>query len=282
MSVLSLPSVPPRPKDAPLPGPPLRDRPRHRPLALDDQPHRHRLRGSVSITLRVKSLSTRSVTTTNRNPPDLPEDDAPPDYVATNLRRCPGCGGMVYQWPCLRAACGTALSRDQTWSRSTAAASPARTSPATPHSGSKLLPAKNPDDPSTNDQYPQSQIPIQNPQSAVASLPTSTKSSSNAKPNPSSASCSSASAAKASRSACSCCEAVAGSQAWSRRSAQRDAPCRNSAWVSSVLQPPNTCDHVACRQAARALASEEQDNCEHERTKHRRPSVGRNGRKSRR
>jgi hypothetical protein len=33
-------------------------------------------------------------------PPDLPEDDAPPDYVATNLRRCAGCGGMVYQWPC--------------------------------------------------------------------------------------------------------------------------------------------------------------------------------------
>jgi hypothetical protein len=32
---------------------------------------------------------------------DLPEDDAPPDYVATRLRRCPGCGGMVYQWPCL-------------------------------------------------------------------------------------------------------------------------------------------------------------------------------------
>ena len=32
---------------------------------------------------------------------DLPEDDAPPDYVATNLRRCQGCGGMVYQWPCL-------------------------------------------------------------------------------------------------------------------------------------------------------------------------------------
>ena len=32
---------------------------------------------------------------------DLPEDDAPPDYVATNLRRCTSCGGMVYQWPCL-------------------------------------------------------------------------------------------------------------------------------------------------------------------------------------
>ena len=32
---------------------------------------------------------------------DLPEDDAPPDYIAANLRRCTGCGGMVYQWPCL-------------------------------------------------------------------------------------------------------------------------------------------------------------------------------------
>ena len=32
---------------------------------------------------------------------DLPEDDAPPEYVASNLRRCPACGGMVYQWPCL-------------------------------------------------------------------------------------------------------------------------------------------------------------------------------------
>jgi hypothetical protein len=32
---------------------------------------------------------------------DLPEDDAPPEYVASNLRRCPHCGGMVYQWPCL-------------------------------------------------------------------------------------------------------------------------------------------------------------------------------------
>jgi hypothetical protein len=32
---------------------------------------------------------------------ELPEDDPPPDYVAANLRRCPGCGGLVYQWPCL-------------------------------------------------------------------------------------------------------------------------------------------------------------------------------------
>jgi hypothetical protein len=32
---------------------------------------------------------------------DLPEDDAPPDYLAANLRRCEGCGGMVYHWPCM-------------------------------------------------------------------------------------------------------------------------------------------------------------------------------------
>jgi len=32
---------------------------------------------------------------------DLPEDDAPPDYLAANLRRCEGCGGVVYHWPCL-------------------------------------------------------------------------------------------------------------------------------------------------------------------------------------
>lgn len=32
---------------------------------------------------------------------ELPEDDAPPDYAAENLRRCPECGAMVYVWPCL-------------------------------------------------------------------------------------------------------------------------------------------------------------------------------------
>ena len=33
---------------------------------------------------------------------DLPDDyDAPPDYLAANLRRCEGCGGTVYRWPCL-------------------------------------------------------------------------------------------------------------------------------------------------------------------------------------
>lgn len=38
---------------------------------------------------------------------ELPEDDAPPDYSAANLRRCPGCGAMVYVWPCL--ACRMAV-----------------------------------------------------------------------------------------------------------------------------------------------------------------------------
>jgi hypothetical protein len=38
---------------------------------------------------------------------DLPEDDGPPDYLAANLRRCAGCGAMVYVWPCL--ACRMAV-----------------------------------------------------------------------------------------------------------------------------------------------------------------------------
>jgi hypothetical protein len=32
---------------------------------------------------------------------EIGEDDAPPDYDAKNLRRCPGCGAMVYLWPCI-------------------------------------------------------------------------------------------------------------------------------------------------------------------------------------
>ena len=32
---------------------------------------------------------------------ELPEDDPPPGYEARNMRRCHGCGGMVYLWPCL-------------------------------------------------------------------------------------------------------------------------------------------------------------------------------------
>src|SRR5262245_48062432 len=39
---------------------------------------------------------------------DLPEEDAPPEYVASNLCRCPTCGAMVYLWPCL--ACRLATS----------------------------------------------------------------------------------------------------------------------------------------------------------------------------
>jgi hypothetical protein len=32
---------------------------------------------------------------------ELPEDDAPADFVSSELRRCTGCGAMVYRWPCL-------------------------------------------------------------------------------------------------------------------------------------------------------------------------------------
>src|SRR5690242_14721350 len=32
---------------------------------------------------------------------ELPVDDAPADYDAKNLRRCGGCGAMVYVWPCV-------------------------------------------------------------------------------------------------------------------------------------------------------------------------------------
>ena len=28
-------------------------------------------------------------------------DDLPPGFDQRNLRRCPGCGAMVYLWPCL-------------------------------------------------------------------------------------------------------------------------------------------------------------------------------------
>ena len=31
----------------------------------------------------------------------LPEDDTPPGYDPTNIRRCQGCGSLVYLWPCL-------------------------------------------------------------------------------------------------------------------------------------------------------------------------------------
>lgn len=31
----------------------------------------------------------------------LPEDDTPPGYDPTHIRRCSGCGSLVYLWPCL-------------------------------------------------------------------------------------------------------------------------------------------------------------------------------------
>jgi len=42
---------------------------------------------------------------------DLPEDDAPPDYLAGNMRRCGGCGAMVYLWPCLACQMATMTQR---------------------------------------------------------------------------------------------------------------------------------------------------------------------------
>ena len=41
----------------------------------------------------------------------LPVDDAPPDYLAQNLRRCPGCGAMIYVSPCIACKLGTAVQR---------------------------------------------------------------------------------------------------------------------------------------------------------------------------
>jgi len=38
---------------------------------------------------------------------ELPEDDAPPDYSVEDMRRCSGCGAIVYVWPCL--ACRMAV-----------------------------------------------------------------------------------------------------------------------------------------------------------------------------
>jgi hypothetical protein len=37
---------------------------------------------------------------------DLPVDDAPADYVAKNLRRCGGCGAMIYVLPCVACQAG--------------------------------------------------------------------------------------------------------------------------------------------------------------------------------
>lgn len=31
----------------------------------------------------------------------LPNDDRPPGFDPTNIRRCRGCGALVYLWPCL-------------------------------------------------------------------------------------------------------------------------------------------------------------------------------------
>jgi hypothetical protein len=41
-----------------------------------------------------------------RRPRRVPvPDDAPPGYDPDRVRRCPGCGGNVYLWPCLKCLC---------------------------------------------------------------------------------------------------------------------------------------------------------------------------------
>lgn len=42
---------------------------------------------------------------------ELPVDNAPADYEAQNLRRCPGCGAMVYIWPCPACKLATCTQR---------------------------------------------------------------------------------------------------------------------------------------------------------------------------
>src|SRR5678815_5115307 len=40
---------------------------------------------------------------------ELLEDDGPADYQAQNLRRCPGCGAMIYVTPCLACCMANAV-----------------------------------------------------------------------------------------------------------------------------------------------------------------------------
>lgn len=42
---------------------------------------------------------------------DLPVDDAPANYVAKNLRRCGGCGAMIYVLECIACQVATATQR---------------------------------------------------------------------------------------------------------------------------------------------------------------------------
>lgn len=38
----------------------------------------------------------------SESPPHLlPDDDRPPGFNTANIRRCQGCGALVYLWPCL-------------------------------------------------------------------------------------------------------------------------------------------------------------------------------------
>lgn len=50
---------------------------------------------SLSTVIRLTRVSGRRPTQA------LLADDPPPGYDPALLRRCPGCGGRVYVWPCL-------------------------------------------------------------------------------------------------------------------------------------------------------------------------------------
>ena len=56
----------------------------------------------LSVTTIERIASDRLLRYRREVPDDeLPEDDPPPGYHASNLRRCFTCGAMVYLWPCL-------------------------------------------------------------------------------------------------------------------------------------------------------------------------------------
>lgn len=51
--------------------------------------------------IRHETASALPLPTLPPGDPPLPEGDAPPGYDSTNVRRCRGCGALVYLWPCL-------------------------------------------------------------------------------------------------------------------------------------------------------------------------------------
>lgn len=59
--------------------------------------------------------------------PDLA--DPPPDYQPAKVHRCPGCGGQVYHWPCLRCELHGRIEIPSEFKRTPDAIPPADTAP---------------------------------------------------------------------------------------------------------------------------------------------------------